>query len=541
MEADAPRRAASMTGAPGLRHAATVADSRTLRWPIWTLLLVCAWTVWPRAPLDAWNAPRWGCVLLLLCVLPWWQTGHWRRDAVGLAGIAILLLLAQGLIAPDAGLWLWGSPQRSQGVLALGVLVLTVLWARGAALASAPSLGPAAAVAISGVAGLTLLQWAGFDPLRTGSERPPGTLGNPLLLGQWLVLSAPLAVLWGVRRSPWLGLGLALLVGLALFASGARGAWLGALGAALVWFLSGTRNRRAGWRGVLAAGLVLMVLAISLIAVRPTSVAHRGQLWQESVQALRHPPTDLPPLGFDPYAAWRPWLGWGLDAQALALRATRAQGAEHTADPDRAHQAGLDLLLRHGVLGCAWVLLGIMLMWRRLRLGTPAMGPRPPLQRALLAGLAGWLVSLQTGFAAAADGLTAALLIGVLLGLAQPTGGTLCRVPRSLRGAGILLAIGLWLAPPDLLPMPATWRGGERALIGFDALRHRLQDVRTADQATQCAALHASLEQARTLPMLDPTRAEYRMLVVQLSHAWSARCNPASQVSAPVRRPPTPP
>lgn len=493
------------------------------------LLPVIALACWPRLPLDAYDAPKLGLAALLLALLPW----RWRpvpRALCWLLAAILSSLLLTGLIAPhQSGYW-FGSAQNGQGVLALLLCLCAVAWAWGsAASSSVPRWLDGAAPAVLLVSMLVLLQWIGLDLLQTSAPRPPGSFGHALALAQWLILLLPWCgwQAWratGVRRY---GYGVALVLGfLALLASGSRGAILALL--LVVLCMLALRQRRP-LVGLLACGVIAVVLSVALVQIRPQSLSHRWLLWESAAEVVQQPPVQLWPDGrADPSRSLRPWLGYGADLQALPMRAVTAPDARFSSDPDRAHNVLLDLCLRYGALGLlVWCSVAFW-VWRNWGQARPAANWQWPLRLGLLA----WLLSLLSGFAATADSLTAALLLGATLRSTGPHVGGLWRPAWWFRFVGrsllLLAAVLIWLSPPGILATAqgAGWRAPERALLAFSQATTYLLAARDqANAALACAEGAAALQLLERATQLDPTRGEYLLAARQTRQAWCTRCD----------------
>lgn len=502
---------------------------------VWQRVLVglpvpaAALLFWPRLPLDAYDAPKLGALALLLAVLPWSALPRLRGWL--LPGLALVLLPA-ALAAPDAGGFWFGSVQRSQGALALLLCVLVCVWATSAGRWTASVLhGAQWAVLLAG--SLTLLQYPGMDPLGTAAPRPPASMGNTVLLGQWLVLLLPLC-LWSARQphmgqwARWWSWLVLLVGGLALLASGSRGPLLALLLVGLLGWPAGKGVRRLRML-VLLVGLAL---ATALLWLRPASMEHRVQLWGDAIAVLQAPPARLWPDGsVDPWQAWRLWLGYGADLQVMPMRAVAdavpatAAAERFSEDPDRAHNLLLDALLRYGLLGVAGAAVLAGGLWRSLR-ALPLNSDS--LARALALGLLAWLSSLGSGFAGSADSLTAALLLGLWLARlpvssAAPEWSLPPVVMRAVRVGMLLAGLLVWWLPAKLLPLP--WRAPEQAVLAFEQARQQLALARgSADPGRACAAGHVALLRLQLAVRSDPTRPEYLQALQQSRRVWCGRC-----------------
>lgn len=495
-------------------------------WPGPVLALV-ALACWPRAPLDAYEPVKLGLLALALALsLLVGATVSGRRATLVLA-VAVLALLPGACTSVDPQTFWLGSPQRAQGGLALllvllaGALVPSSAAARGA-------LSGAAVWTTLVLAVLALLQAGDLDPLQTGARRPGATFGSPLLLAQWLLLALPLCALaaWRAER-PWPARSAVVLGLLALLCTQSRMAWLALLLVAVAALLCWRKAPR--WRRVLLPGGALAVLLFAAWAwqQRPESLSHRVQLWEGAREALlAAPPTLGPQRQSDDWQHWRPLLGYGADLQVLPLRETAAASLRvHGADPDRAHQLLLDLLLRHGVLGVLLLLAGLWVLGRQLRPSSSCDDHERDWRRAVAVGVMAWLLSLQTAFALSADALFAALLLGAL-SVQRPPAAVQSPAGLGRRLGGlVLLAVAFvaWLLPAG--SSGSGWRRPEQALLAFSLAQQRLRAALPApDGCADVEQARAALAQAVAL---DPWRPEYPRALAEVRAALAARCAPS--------------
>lgn len=368
------------------------------------------------------------------------------RPHVWLAASAVVLLLAT-VFAVDPHQSFWGRDERLFGTLAwmyFGLWYLMLVAAFQVMRTPRRLLQAAACVPLINVL-WALLETAfpSFWQALRGGFRAVGTIGNPIFLGSYLLLSAFLALAAAfeakTRRARFIFLGVALLEILGVFLTGTRGAILG-LGVGAVVFasvfvaLEWRRHARAlAW--TLAAGVLVMmfVLAGSRLApafsraidlsVSDTTVSQRVLLFKITLRGIRA----------------RPLLGWGpenfdylfdqnFDPQFLkySIRETWA---------DRAHNIFFDLLATQGVLG---VLAALCTLVAFLGAGVRAQ-KRRALPRGVGAALAGLLGAYLGQGAAAFD--TLSTVLPLLVGAAYLSART--REPARGRAASPPVAIGL--------------------------------------------------------------------------------------------------
>ncbi len=360
---------------------------------------------------------------------------HGKRDLAALwAGDTIIAGLLGGLLlwgvvitamALDPITSLWGAYERGGGLwgwMAALVFLFTAwrmarqgkaLWLIDAAL-----LGAVASVIYG------YLQRLGLDPVQGAGisfplgQRAASTLGNPLYLGDYLVLILALIL---ARRMVWppahagarrvlegmllLSLGLLIL-------TGSRSAFLGlAVGSAVLilcqWLCQKSPGKLPGWVWGLAAGGVVLAGALFIWLMWPR-LQHGGTwqqrllIWQGVVEMVRARP--------------RVWaLGLGFDNLPLALAPYLPPSLAHFEPdlmfrvPDRAHTLPLDLVVTGGMV---WVLGWMGLVGVALaRLGRS----RHPLAPYGIAAIIGRAALLGFSFSTHAPDLIFMTLLGISL------------------------------------------------------------------------------------------------------------------------------
>jgi len=303
------------------------------------------------------------------------------------------------------------------------------------------------------------LQLAGLDPIRWQGEhtyaargvvalRPPGTLGNPILLGAVLAAALPLPLAWLAQRRrgtgypdvAWL-VPAAALVAASLLMTLSRGAWLAAAvgagaGVALACAAGGSTRRALVTSAVsLLPALGLAVIrAGGPIAARLAEGAHAHSLAQRGAIAR------------GALALWRehPWLGVGPDAFGVGF--PRVQEASLWRDewvgvPTHAHGVALQVLATLGAVGvlagAAW-LAAAVLGWRHAwREQTAA--------RATLAAIAGLIAALLAAGATNVVGLAGATLFAVCAALPEALRARPERAAARLHPALPVIAAGAML------------------------------------------------------------------------------------------------
>jgi O-antigen ligase len=246
-----------------------------------------------------------------------------------------------------------------------------------------------------------VLQRSGIDPLFPGkdySNRVISTMGNPIFLGAYLIMTIPLAFgrllvslrtllgrgqLVSSRRSMLLEVigysSLLLLQLMGLLYTKARGPWFGLLGGALLFAV--LVGLRYGMKKLLlitiAVSTVLIALLIALnlpntplesftespylsrLVFSDNLAAGTGTgwvrlfIWQGTLELLR----SRPDIGFtpNPLKPLRPLIGYGPETMEIVFHQVYPPGLAYVeqreAIADRAHNELLDLVVTTGVLG----------------------------------------------------------------------------------------------------------------------------------------------------------------------------------------------
>ncbi len=347
-----------------------------------------------------------------------------------LAGLALWAALVT-LTAADPVTSLWGNYERGYGLLVAlaGLVFLASAWE----MAATGKAWPLVDAAILGAAIPTVygyMQMLGLDPVRGAGvsfplgERAASTLGNPLYLGDYLLLTGVLLLARRLLRPPpsplarrILEMGLLLIAGL-LGLTFSRSAYLGVIVAGLALALfgwnqrrrAGNGGRRARWllagaltaAGTMAAGLALMWPRLQ----HGGTLQQRLLIWRAAIDMLQAQP--------------RAWLlGLGFDNLALGLAPYLPPTLAHFEPdfafriPDRAHSLPLELLTMAGMpwlLG--WLALAAWLLWRLRR-------SRDPLAPFLAAGILGRGALLLVSFPTHAPDLVFWAMLGMALALAS--------------------------------------------------------------------------------------------------------------------------
>lgn len=362
----------------------------------------------------------------------WTRTGWLLVATLGWAGVATLLS-----VHPATSLL--GAYMRYDGFLTLAAFALVFFLtiqtvdtpARRRRLAQTVSLAGAVA-AVYGVA-----QYLGFDPalhgtLSFGLERAFSTMGNPNLLGGYLIfpltLSVALALTEDDSRLKTLYWASLVLIAAAWVTAFTRGAWIGGLAAVLsvgaVFLRSGLHRTRidAGFAvAAVVAGAVVVIRSFSspsdvtnvatrlatLFRFGEGSARTRFEIWQAAYGSIME----------------RPIFGHGPDTFGLIFK--RFRPPEYLADAgwnniaDNAHNYMLHVASGVGVPG-ALLLFGFfaVVTYRALPTALDRSEPRGALLTAgFLASSLGYLVHLMFGLSVVGSSVLLWMALGVL---AQP-------------------------------------------------------------------------------------------------------------------------
>lgn len=370
---------------------------------------------------------------------------------------SILALSTLTSISPLVSLW--GSYQRQQGAYLMLCFILWALLVANHLRTPAQRQRLLAAIAIAGsLVALTPFLESFYWHENPFTWRPGGTLGNPIFLGAYLIMTIPFALAGltqhgsritnhesrntphALRIAAW---SIALILQLAaLLITQSRGPWIGALvglalfGALVLW----PTHRRLTLAGLtvlallsggLLAGLNFGLTPSSRLAQLPYlgrivelqnpaegTARVRLVLWQAALRVV----TAWPEMGLqrDLLHELRPLLGYGPDTAFIVYTANYPPELAHIEDPDaiwdRAHNETLDLLTMQGWLGlAARVVLGVACARRGLRLWRAAPDAAGRAWAAApLAALAAHAVEVQFAFTLTATGLMAWLCVAWL-------------------------------------------------------------------------------------------------------------------------------
>ncbi len=412
-----------------------------------------------------------------------------------LAGTAFSAsLVLSSWLAPQSQVALWGAYRRGQGLWA--GLALLLLFAAARATGSGDEAGTrwsrAVALATVPAALYALLQRLGIDSLHWDiygsgpSERAFGPLGNPIFLGAWLAMAAPicLAALAAARADrragrsasigPPLAYGLAFVLAVAgLLASQSRGPLLGmATGLVLLALLAalcGARVRRAS--GALAAAALALLALVALAGAGLPGLGRLADLLDPDSRTFRARQAVWEAMAELARAEPARWLtGYGPDNLSYVLPRQLPDAAIQLAPEqyfDRAHNLLWETWSTAGLLGLASLLL---LHWAAFDRGLRRLGllfgrpDRSALAASMIIGTGlGWLLPAVGGRPAlAAPAAMAGLLAGALVAAAWLA----ARRARQRRAGHAAPSIdaGGWLTLGILSSIGAHW---VEAMVGL--------------------------------------------------------------------------
>lgn len=361
---------------------------------------------------------------------------------------------------------LWGSYQRQQGAYLMLCFILWALLVANHLRTPAQRRRLAITVALAGsLVALTPFVESLYRHENPLTWRPGGSLGNPIFLGAYLIMTVPFTLaglmqhalrfrhyalritFHALRISGWAA-ALALQL-TALLITQSRGPWVGALvglalfGALVLW----PTHRRLVLAGlvalVLLGGMLLAGLNFGLTPpTRLTQLPYVGRivelqnpatgtarvrlvLWQAAARVV----TTWPEVGLthDRLHVLRPLLGYGPDTASIVYTANYPPELAHIEDPgaiwDRAHNEPLDVLTMQGWLGLgALGILGVACARRGLALWRAACDAAGRSWAAApLAALLAHAVEVQFAFTLTATGLMAWLCVAWLATSPSPT------------------------------------------------------------------------------------------------------------------------
>ena len=372
--------------------------------------------------------------LAAAALLIWGSAKTEPNTAVILDGVnlALLAFLAFSFISTVTSIHIptsfFGEYQRYEGLLTTFCFVILFLFARGRNLTERrwAGIGVVASVAMVSLYGIA--QGLRLDPLSWGKEltlyagRVYSTIGNPVMLGGFLVLTLPICLgllLNEDKRLKLVGAGAGILGLICLYLTESEGAWFGFwIGIlATVFFFGVQRKKALGWMRWAAAGLFLITstgLTWLILIGSPLFFSSSGLARIEFYRGA-----------LDMFVA-RPLFGWGPDTLGLVfprfarLSYVRIWGYQHVM-PTKVHNLFLEMLSTYGIFAfIAFLsLICLLIIYGSRRLKSEENDPMIPF---LLGGLLGYLAFSLTGITEIGVSPTLWVLMGFLAG--KPAAGS---------------------------------------------------------------------------------------------------------------------
>jgi len=322
-------------------------------------------------------------------------------------------------------------------------------------------------------------QAAGYDfpGVLLFENRVQSSLGNPILLGTYLVVMLPLLFGLGRNSSQPNWRTLAWLLMPALFANilltESRGAWVGLVASMVALFVLGRppstprakkkrRDRTEQGRRIRGIYIIagILIVLIALFALLPTdnlekrfvstfafsegSVSTRIEIWKASLSMV----------------ADRPLTGFGLEQMGYwfpLFKTERHSKIAPSAVTDRTHNDFLQTAVDSGLLGLLfflWMIIAVALSLYRGRRATPYAA-------ALFAALTGYFAQAQTGIPAVFMTPLIWMFLAVAMNLSGQSRATKVKLPAWLRSPASAYAVGAVcaaLALASFLPVAADLR-----------------------------------------------------------------------------------
>lgn len=379
-------------------------------------------------------------LVTLICVAAWLlkMVGEgklsWRRSILDLPLFTLITVFAISCIfSISLSLSLFGQYKRYEGLFTLinyallyFLVINLVVEKEQVNLLVKAFILSATIISVYGIS-----QHFGWDFVRaseagTGTIRSFSTLGNPVFLGAFLVMSMLVTLGFTVGQWSKVGWSMRLFLSFALAVMAvcliftySRGSWVGCLiGVILFVILAGKKIISVGRSKVVLFLLVLIMAAVfagvifkvPLVMERVTSMAKFGGtartrliMWEATVNMI----------------ATRPFLGYGPDTLSLVYPKyipAEFRLLEPGARVDKAHNEFLQVAATIGLMGLAvylWLMLSFF--WASFKaLRKIEDHYRYFLLAGLLSGLIGYLIQLQFSFSQ----LDVAPIFWILLGLA---------------------------------------------------------------------------------------------------------------------------
>jgi O-antigen ligase len=371
--------------------------------------------------------------------------------------IALFAFLVSSLIATIASIHVptsfFGKYQRYEGLLTIFCLVVLFRLARERNPGERywAEIGITASVALVSIYGI--VQRFNLDPLSWGKQlalyggRVFSTIGNPVMLGGFLVLTLPVCLGLVMKRDNRLkaaGLSVWIIGLICLFFTESEGAWFGFwIGAlATAFFLGVQKGKGFGWMRWISAGLVLItgVVLTALISIKSplfysSSGIARMEFYKGAARMFRA----------------RPLFGWGPDTLSFVF--PRFAGLSYIQNwgvrdivPTKVHNLFLELLSTYGVFAfMAFVAMTALLITYGIkRLRSDETDPMAPF---LLGSLIGYLAYSLTGLTEIGVSPAWWIIMGFLAGKPAARSRLSLSIPRVFPvTAGLIMASVLAVA-----------------------------------------------------------------------------------------------
>lgn len=335
------------------------------------------------------------------------------------------------------------------------------------------------------------------------TDRPPSTIGHPVILAATLSLAVPLilaellsATRWSVRSA--YGAALLLLLG-AIGGTYARGPWLG-LAVSLAVVLVARLRGKITWRRV-AVGVAAAVVVLGAVAMTMTYVNRAGAdlMRARLVNTLRDPLADPSVRSRAVYydTAVRmirdhPVMGIGLENYGWLLPRYRPTAGETVGDNRTAtmvHNGYLHVGVSSGIPGLifyvALLTSVIVTAWRAFGPGARQVQASGGLAFAIVAALVGYLVQDLTGW----EEISLSVFFWMLLGLCVSWERAVASDARIVTARGPLVAVTIAAAVLGI----GSWALSSWAIRGWNA----------EQTLTRCHELEATGSWASTVGCLD--------------------------------------
>jgi len=268
-----------------------------------------------------------------------------------------------------------------------------------------------------GIGSLAASTSAGKSPFE--AYRAYSTFGNPVMFAQYLALIFPVSLAFALTRDSnnrFISAIPAILVGLALIATFTRAAWLAVILSLIIVTVVYRPKIDAGVRKALLAGtLLFIVLAGVLLGL--ASAKDPSAMARFSPSAIKSGSAETRIHTYDiavKSILERPAFGYGLENFRTAFTENRGDlfvaSARFKELNDRVHNFILDLAVGGGLIFLGLFIALIFIVW----LSSIGPGKKNLAITGLLAGTAGYLISLQFGFSTPGAASIFFVFLGIL-------------------------------------------------------------------------------------------------------------------------------